>query len=505
MQAIRKDRWTGMIFIGMMFLFFLFFFSKLYPIVISTTDDYYALANHRHVFPTWHGSQPIRVFAEVFMPLASQGASLLFRLFGGNIFDYLTFGYAFCVAAAMAGLVGVLYHMFRKAGVPALQTCAGLVIFLLMHFWIFKQRQQDGNLYMLYTEYACTYFYYVIPNLMNCILVVWLHTDRDVHELFRPGKYLKKGLFVLFAYFCIFSNIWAGAILAVYLGVRLVSDGIAAIRGKKSFRGWFREHYVILLLLIVWLVSQVFEMNGVRAAGIGQSISETFGNIWDAAMRMLRQVNIRYAFFCGLVIAGGLVFFILHKDWKSLALMGKLFAALVLFIVYFLLSCSKVGTYYVDGRPDVFYGAFFFGGVMVLICLFELLKSIPAVKLVLPFLILFILVECNSMGRTYKDSVVSFRGETLEQHRRVNQDILDQLQQAEAAGQRETKIYVPDYGNVDNWPYAFYANDKIEKCFYKFGALKEEITITEIVPDWRKNKEFGIALNYVPDDPEYTE
>ena len=70
---------------------------------------------------------------------------------------------------------------------------------------------------------------------------------------------------------------------------------------------------------------------------------------------------------------------------------------------------------------------------------------------------------------------------------------------------RETKVYVPDYGNADNWPYATYGDEQISKCFYKFGALKEEITITEIVPDWRKNKEFGIALNYVPDDPEYTE
>ena len=102
MKVSLKSKYIGFAFIAVTFLFFLFFFTNLYPIVISTTDDYYAFANHRHMFPEWQGSEPSRVFPEVFMPLASQGASLLFRIFGGNIFDWLTFGWAFWVAGAMA-------------------------------------------------------------------------------------------------------------------------------------------------------------------------------------------------------------------------------------------------------------------------------------------------------------------------------------------------------------------------------------------------------------------
>lgn len=492
MEAKNKNRWMGFALIAMTFLFFLFFFTKLYPIVISNVDDYYCFANHRQIFPIWHGSEPIRVFPEVFMALSAQGMSVFYRIFGGNIFDYLTFGWAACVAAAMAGLVGILYRLLRKSGASALLTCAGLIVFLLMHFWIFKQKQQDGNIYMLHTVYACTYFYYVIPNLMNAILVLWIHTDPDLYELFRPGKYLKKGFFVLFAYLCIFSNLWAGAILAAYLGVRLVTDGISAIRNKREFRRWFADNYLILLLTVVWLISQVFEINGTRAAGIGLNLADQIGAIWQSAIGMFREVNTRYLLFCGLVVAGGLISFIIRKDGKILAFIGKFAVALVLFLAYYLLSCAKVGTYYVN-RPDVFYGAFFFGAVIVLTCLFELLRRFPVGKLILPLLLIAILIDCNSMGKTYQDSIVCYRGETVELHRKINQDILNQLQEAEAAGLKETKIYVPDYGNVDNWPYADYMGEQAAKSFYKFGALKEEITITEVVPSQEKKRELGVG------------
>lgn len=254
---------------------------------------------------------------------------------------------------------------------------------------------------------------------------------------------------------------------------------------------WLRGNYLILLLTLLWLVSQIFEINGTRASGIGMNIADNFGVIWDRSIEMFREVNMRYMLFSGFLIAGGLVSFIIRKDQKSLAFIGKLFAATVLFILYYLLSCSKVGTYYV--RPDVFYGAFFFGAVIVLLCFFELLRRFPAGKLILPLLLIAIFIDCNSMGRTYQDSIVSYRGETVALHNRVNQDILDQLLDAEKAGLKETKIYVPDYGNADNWPYADYMGEQVAKSFYKFGALKEEIVITEVVPSREKKEELGVG------------
>ena len=70
---------------------------------------------------------------------------------------------------------------------------------------------------------------------------------------------------------------------------------------------------------------------------------------------------------------------------------------------------------------------------------------------------------------------------------------LKSVKEAEANGLKETRIYVPDYDNVDNWPYATYAGEQISKGFYKLGALNEEIRITEIVPSKDKNSELGIG------------
>lgn len=492
MQITNKSKWIRFAFIAISFLFFLFFFTKLYPIVISTTDDYYAFANHRHILPEWRGSEPARVFPEVFMPLASQGAGLLFRVFGGNILDWLTFSWAVWTAAAVTGLVGMLYHLFRKRGVSDLLIWAGLIVFLLLHFWIFKQKGQDGSIYMLHTEYACTYFHYVIPNLMNAILALWLYLDRDIHELFKPGKYLKKALFVFYAYISIFSNLWGSMILGAYLGTMLLTGLVSGIRKKVGFRNWLREHYVLLLLTVVWFAAQLFDLSGARAAEVGQDFGQSFGQVWRAMLEMFRKVNLRYMLFCGLVVAGGLVSFFVRKDKQNLALIGKVALMLLLTVAYLLLSCSKTGVRYFT-RPDVFYGAFFFGAVIVLLCFFELLRRFPVGKLILPLLILFILVDCNSMGRTYQDSITTYRGETVETHNRINQDILKQLQEAEAAGKKETIITIPDYGNADNWPYSIYAKEQIAKGFYKLGALKEEVVITEIIPDPEKNKELGLG------------
>lgn len=494
MKAVRRDRLTGFVFTAGVFLFFVLFFSKLYPIVISTTDDYYGVFNHRQALPQWRGSEPIRVIGAVFMPMVSQIMAWFYRVLGGNLFDYLTFGWAVCVAGAIAGLIAVMYKMLRKANVSSMQACAGLFLFLLLHFWIFKQRQQDGNMYMLQTVYACTYFIYVIPNFLNAILALWFHTDPDIRSLLKPGKYLKKAIFVFSAYFAINSNIWAGAIFAAYLGMRLITETAATIRSKKTVRTWFGENYTMLLLLAVWFVSQLFEMNGIRASVIGQNLFDGLSAAWKYATDNFRKVNIRYLIFAGAVVAGGLVSMCFRKDKKSLVMIGKVFIALILFITYLLLTCAKVGNsaYYI-ARPDVFYGAFFFGAVMILVCFFELLKRFPVGKLIVPLLLVVILVDCNSMGRTYRDSVSDGRHETYATHNRINQDILSQLQEAEAAGLKETKLYIPDYNTFDNWPYAIYAGEPISKGFYKLGALGEEIRITEIVPSTEKNRELGIG------------
>ena len=115
-----------------------------------------------------------------------------------------------------------------------------------------------------------------------------------------------------------------------------------------------------------------------------------------------------------------------------------------------------------------------------------------AASLVLPVVLIIILVECNSMGRTYQDSIAVARNDSVETHNRINQDILSQLKQAEEAGLKETKIYIPDYENADNWPYSVYAQEQIAKGYYKWGAINREIRVTELVPTSEKNREFGI-------------
>ena len=183
------------VFLVLVFLFFLLFYTECYPILPSDMDDWAYLYPRRLAVPIWKSWNPIRIFAEVGMPMVSMLSSMLFMPLTGNVFTAMMIGFALCMATAITGLLFAFCKMLLKKGYPITQVIFWASFFLLSHFWIFRTEYQQ-NEYMLRTGDACTYFFYVIPNLMNATAVLWLETDPDLKDL-RPsnGSYLKKSVF----------------------------------------------------------------------------------------------------------------------------------------------------------------------------------------------------------------------------------------------------------------------------------------------------------------------
>lgn len=89
--------------------------------------------------------------------------------------------------------------------------------------------------------------------------------------------YIGKALFIIMVYFCIFSNIWASIIIASFIGGKLFLDLVFTIKKHQfSIANEIRRQSSNLIILAVWFISQIFEINGERAASISsQSLLKT--------------------------------------------------------------------------------------------------------------------------------------------------------------------------------------------------------------------------------------
>ena len=475
------------------FLFFFFFYTASHPILPSDMDDWAYMYPRRLAVPIWKTWNPIRVFAEVAMPAVSVFSSIVFMPVTGNIFSAMMIGYALCMATAMTALLYGLCCVLQRKQYSILQILFWAGIFLLSHFWIFRTQYQ-GNDYMLHTVDACTYFFYVIPNLLNVTAVLWLEADPDLGSLHPSGSYLKKSLFLLLAYFCIFSNLWAGMILAAYTGSIMTFYAASAIREKESFQTWFSENSLYLLLLVVWLVSQVFELNGMRANEIlGEqdyvgSIMETLNMVPG----ILKAMNRRYVFTIGVLFVGGFVALLRAKDRATLRTVSIWGLASIFGFLYLVLSCSKVAPAYIR-RPDVFYGLFFFCSFIVILAGGAMIRKIPFIKLLLPIALVIILSDCSSPGRTWMEC----NGHRMSPRivNNINNDIVKQLKEAEQNGLDSTEIFVPDFEVEENGLYHIKATEIVGETMWKLGVLERNIIVDRIVPSKDKN----ILLHTGPD------
>ena len=479
----NKERISFLTFILLVFSFFFIFFFYLHPVSISDTDDWIFLTYHRDAYPIWGGWNPIRVFAEVTIPAISYVSAALFYPLIGNIFVSLSLGYAFSLTSAITCLAVAFYGMYRKK-YSVYTAIAAAMFFLICHFWIFRTAYQDND-YMLRTADACTVFYYVIPNLLNAVLVLWMELDSElVNWNSEDKRYVKKSLFVLLVYFCIFSNIWAGMIIASYVGTRLLLSIRPLIQKQKKLMDWLTDNIILMIMFAVWIVSQLFEINGGRADMVEKELSKEIGLTIITMLRTARNMNRKFfaAIFAMLLI--GIIVQIRERkkaELKTTAFWGTCF---FISCIYLILSCSKVGHEFA-ARPDVFYGLFFFGLMAVLVNAVYLSGKFQNTKVFIPLLLLIILNDCSSGGKTFRESNMLNLSPRIINN--INNDIVDQMMEAEDVGLSHVTIMVPVFDDEDNWPYAVYATDALGESMWKLHVIEQNIRIDSIIPSAEKN------------------
>lgn len=472
----------GRIFNGLLllsiFLFILLFFYKIHPIIISDTDDWTYSYMHRSFRPYWKSWNPTRVLAETMMPLVSSLGAYCIYPITGKYFESLTFVYALCMAFFFSLLIMYLIDVIRTYYTNMIVIIYSILFFVLSNFWIFCNGHSN-NYYMLWSIDGCTYFYYVIPNLINCALVCYYIKKTSLKIDYSS----KMPLTILFLYLSIFSNIWSSIILATYIGARLFFDLLETIIvSKKNIIVFIKNNTLAIVYLFVWFVSQIFEMNGGRANNLskgnfGEELTKTICRLIETIFSIRKP----FAVVVIVILFGGLVFIVKRKKKDLLKLIATLVFAIVVQTIYLLLSCAKTGAWYVT-RTDVLYGVFFFLMLIVLICFNELVIDVKWVELLVPILLVYILFDCNSSGKVFAESNVGNR-EPAEVYA-TDYAILNQIEACIENGDETMVLHLPKYDHKENWPYMTYYKEVYIEHLYKYGVVGRTIDISEAIADY---------------------
>jgi hypothetical protein len=492
MKKYKDNIELGIFGIGV-FLFLAIFFVKLHPMVIFDTDDWLYIYANRRALPQWGNWNPTRIFPEVLMPFFSMVGASLFYPGVGSYIDALTLMHGLVVSIFILAYIVEFVLLIRERFHAGTERSIVIgCLFLLFHFLIFRKFYNENG-HLFFSSNVTCYYYYLLPNVFNCILVMHFMRKDIVKDWWKPTDLIRKGITVLLVYFAIFSNLFSSVILTAYVGTMLLWELVTQCR-THSFKltAYIRENGIRLIVVLAWLISQIFEMNGGRADTLGggsllSGVVTTLKTLWQWSYK------INYAFAVFVLVVFVLYVIALVQNGKNktqqnnLTDTWKLLLSMALTTIYLVLLCAKSAPSYI-GRYDEILAIAFWGLLILGICMNYILERYKNLMMIVPLLIVILLCETNTSGNTFKD--VNFAGLPYEVCVEIDEDIISQFVEADQSGATELVLYVPDFGSSDNWPIATYAGNRFSSALSKHGVTSKTLYVIEVVPSTEKNEQF---------------
>ena len=476
-----------------MFLFLLVFFIKIHPLIIYDADDWTYIASHREFIPLWEAWNPAKLFPETLMPICGSIATFVINPIIHDYLKSITIVTSFVVSTTIILYILMFVKMITKRFHLSHNRSMLLgVLFFLFHFLLLLVGQ-NNNQYMFLAHNVNCYYNYLIPNLLNFIVVFYFLSREKIDFSISSLKNIKSGFLLLVLYIAIFSNLFCNIILGVFAGVELLIKFIQEIR-KKGFKLFIKDYFILIVILISWVISVIFELSGGRAK-LTYNASYIYGLIKcikNLFYSLLHNIN-SLIFVLSIIIV--IVFFILiikdkiiKKNKKEAVLYLRFILYAFIIALYYLLICPKIGPEYILRIEDVF-GLYSYCLIFIFLCLVYILKKYPRLIIVFPIIICYFAVEVNGALETFKESNSQNISPLLCE--KIDIDIINQITEADVKGLSNVKVYVPKNNTSDNWPQALYLGKRISHTLFKHRIIKREIGI-EIVPSNIKNIEYNI-------------
>lgn len=476
-----------------LFLCFFGFYSRIVPIIPFDTDDWYYMGYYRIPLPIWGDWNPSRVLPEILMPNLSILAAHVIYPVTGNYIASMTMIYAIFMAVLLVILCYQLYRFAESLGTPKMPAMILTLFWALLHFTLLAGAASD-NTWLWGSITATCYFYYAIPAIWNEALVIYLIRKRDAKK-----SVLVKILLCIFCYFGVFSNLFPAVILPAYIGMDLLTSFVKWIRGTKDARGSFakflKEELFDLYVMILFLISVVFELSGGRASGFS---GFQFAEVMETLKKSLSTANPWALISIVLLLLYSTISLVRNREAGEIIderriMFIKLLGAFVLVLLFNVLVCARTGAWYI-GRQDVLVDIVFF----VVLAVFTLAcYAFDGSHTKYSYLILGVMLLLNLL--TFVRFNPSFYAPTnsgglsSEQCVQIDEDIVHQITKATSENQSRMDLKVPDFGSSDNWPLATYAGGAYSRFAYtlwRHGLIQKSISIN-VVPDQAKNTEFG--------------
>ena len=480
MKNFSFDIMTGTLIFIAMFVFF----SQVHPIVLFDGDDWNVISDARVGLPKWGGWNPIKVMPETLFPICGYFAAYVVLPIVGDYLTAFTLAAALTVSIFIAAYVWLFVKLTENVfKLDKLSANILGVIFLLLHFAVFLKHNTQDNLYLFHTTDADCYFNYVLPNLLNAALVLFVARVDVTKKFFERVTPAALTLFFVL-YLAIFSNVLSSCVLAIYVFVELMSR----VELKKfNLRKFFAVNKTLFVLLIFWLISLLFEANGGRAKSMTHEASY-FGLVIDTAAMLIPSLLFDNRGSTLMIFAIVTLPFLWRADKELWRVIKKFLLCLPLWAAYIILVTARADLTYAL-RPDVQFGFFFFVFVIFLTTLGFWLKKFPRAAFIVPILAFGLFTWIFSGKRTLCPSTFNHVPESICVE--VSQHIINQIVAADRAGLSEVTITVPKGDDVDNYPFPLYMGQNISRTLHAHGMISRRLEV-KIQPDATLNERFNL-------------
>ena len=485
MKNFPAEILSGTLIFAAMFVFF----SQVHPIVLFSGDDWNVISDARVALPKWHGWNPTKVLPETLFPICGYVAAYVVAPIIG---DYLT-AFTICAAVTVSIFIAayvMLFVMFAQKVLRLDKLSANFfgVMFLLMHFAIFLQHNAQDNLYLFHTIDANCHFNYVLPNLLNAALVMFI-IRVDVTKKFFD-RVTPQSLALFFAlYLAIFSNVLSSCVLAIFIGVELLTR---ITPQNFKLRKFFADNQSLFVVIIFWLISLLFEANGGRAKST--SLEENFLSLVIDTAKILIQSLLFDSHALALIIFAALttiLIFVRRNDSSTreiLCVLKKFWLCLPIWTLYIILLVARIKPDYAL-RTDIQFGFFFYVFVIFFAALSFWFRKFPRAMFILPILTFALFTWIFSGKRTLCPSTFNHVPEKI--CIEIDRQMIDKIIDADRAGLSEVVVTVPISDDVDNYPHPIYMGESISRTLHAHGLISRRIKV-KILPDATLNERFNL-------------
>lgn len=469
------------------FVFLLIFFLGYRPLTLDNMDDWTYISFTRRAVPIWNYWNPSRILPEILMPLSAQLGVWFVMPF---VHDYVSavniaLNVVLCLTITLY-ICAATYWLEKMVRLDFCVTMFTALLFLILHFkswmspWIPSQ-------HLFFSGCPTTCYYYTIPALVNIVLVLLTEAHQNGRCFWQDEHLILKGGVVAAVYLAVFSNLFASVILVVY-ALCVLLESIAGVLVKKERIGeWFQENALHIGVILMGLVSAVFELSGGRSRSVGNetTLIDQLKATVIVLLETIEKMEDTTFWLCFILIVAGLAVAWVFDRKENAArnyltlLFRHLFCAGVTLAALIILSVVSYPAYI--ERMDVLIGVMFHVLLAAVLSLGYLLGRWKKLILIIPLTVFILGFDVLYGIESFTHSTTSKMPAKV--NVQVNRILMQEILEADRQGLESVTIRVP-LGDADmsNWPYTTHMGGRMIETLYHHGMI-ENLKRIYVEPD----------------------